>query len=204
MRIAVFCGSSSGRRPEFLQAATVLGQLLAQQGIGIVYGGASVGLMGAVATAARQAGGEVIGVLPQSLMDRELAHTGLSELHIVETMHERKAKMSELADAFLALPGGIGTFEELFEVWTWGVLGYHRKPCALLNVAGFYDGLVSFLDHVVEDEFLKPVYRNMLLVDESPEALLKALLEYVPPAAPKWTDSEEKGSKSPFAEVAEG
>jgi len=204
MRIAVFCGSSSGRRPEFLQAATVLGQLLAQQGIGIVYGGASVGLMGAVATAARQAGGEVIGVLPQSLMDRELAHTGLSELHIVETMHERKAKMSELADAFLALPGGIGTFEELFEVWTWGVLGYHRKPCALLNVAGFYDGLVSFLDHVVEDEFLKPVYRNMLLVDESPEALLKALLEYVPPAAPKWTDSEEKGSKPPFAEVAEG
>jgi len=204
MRIAVFCGSSSGRRPEFLQAATVLGQLLAQQGIGIVYGGASVGLMGAVATAARQAGGEVIGVLPQSLMDRELAHTGLSELHIVETMHERKAKMSELADAFLALPGGIGTFEELFEVWTWGVLGYHRKPCALLNVAGFYDGLVSFLDHVVEDEFLKPVYRNMLLVDESPEALLKALLEYVPPAAPKWTDSEEKGSKPPFAEAAEG
>lgn len=204
MRIAVFCGSSSGRRPEFLQAATALGQLLAQQGIGIVYGGASVGLMGAVATAARQAGGEVIGVLPQSLMDRELAHTGLSELHIVETMHERKAKMSELADAFLALPGGIGTFEELFEVWTWGVLGYHRKPCALLNVAGFYDGLVSFLDHVVEDEFLKPVYRNMLLVDESPEALLKALLEYVPPAAPKWTDSEEKGSKPPFAEVAEG
>ncbi len=204
MRIAVFCGSSSGRRPEFLQAATVLGQLLAQQSIGIVYGGASVGLMGAVATAARQAGGEVIGVLPQSLMDRELAHTGLSELHIVETMHERKAKMSELADAFLALPGGIGTFEELFEVWTWGVLGYHRKPCALLNVAGFYDGLVSFLDHVVEDEFLKPVYRNMLLVDESPEALLKALLEYVPPAAPKWTDSEEKGSKPPFAEAAEG
>lgn len=204
MRIAVFCGSSSGRRPEFLQAATVLGQLLAQQGIGIVYGGASVGLMGAVATAARQAGGEVIGVLPQSLMDRELAHTGLSELHIVETMHERKAKMSELADAFLALPGGIGTFEELFEVWTWGVLGYHRKPCALLNVAGFYDGLVSFLDHVVEDEFLKPVYRNMLLVDESPEALLKALFEYVPPAAPKWTDSEEKGSKPPFAEAAEG
>jgi len=204
MRIAVFCGSSSGRRPEFLQAATALGQLLAQQGIGIVYGGASVGLMGAVATAARQAGGEVIGVLPQSLMDRELAHTGLSELHIVETMHERKAKMSELADAFLALPGGIGTFEELFEVWTWGVLGYHRKPCALLNVAGFYDGLVSFLDHVVEDEFLKPVYRNMLLVDESPEALLKALLEYVPPAAPKWTDSEEKGSKPPFAEAAEG
>lgn len=191
MRIAVFCGSSSGRRPEFQQAATRLGRLLAQQGIGVVYGGASVGLMGAVATAAREAGGEVIGVLPQSLMDRELAHQGLSELHIVSSMHERKATMSELADAFLALPGGIGTFEELFEVWTWGVLGYHRKPCGLLNINGFYDGLISFLDHVVEDEFLRPVYRDMLLVESSPEAMLDAVRNYVPPALPKWVQANE-------------
>jgi len=192
MRIAVFCGSSSGRRPEFLQAATHLGQLLAQQGIGIVYGGASVGLMGAVATAAREAGGEVIGVLPQSLMDRELAHTNLSELHIVGSMHERKATMSDLADAFLALPGGIGTFEELFEVWTWGVLGYHRKPCGLLNINGFYDGLISFLDHVVEDEFLRPVYRDMLLVESSPEAMLEAVRRYTPPSLPKWVQANER------------
>ena len=192
MRIAVFCGSSSGRRPEFLQAATHLGQLLAQQGIGIVYGGASVGLMGAVATAAREAGGEVIGVLPQSLMDRELAHTDLSELHIVGSMHERKATMSDLADAFLALPGGIGTFEELFEVWTWGVLGYHRKPCGLLNINGFYDGLISFLDHVVEDEFLRPVYRDMLLVESSPEAMLEAVRRYTPPSLPKWVQANER------------
>ena len=191
MRIAVFCGSSSGRRPEFQQAATHLGRLLAQQGIGVVYGGASVGLMGAVATAAREAGGEVIGVLPQSLMDRELAHQGLSELHIVSSMHERKATMSELADAFLALPGGIGTFEALFEVWTWGVLGYHRKPCGLLNINGFYDGLISFLDHVVEDEFLRPVYRDMLLVESSPEAMLDAVRNYVPPALPKWVQANE-------------
>lgn len=191
MRIAVFCGSSSGRRPEFQQASTHLGRLLAQQGIGVVYGGASVGLMGAVATAAREAGGEVIGVLPQSLMDRELAHQGLSELHIVSSMHERKATMSELADAFLALPGGIGTFEELFEVWTWGVLGYHRKPCGLLNINGFYDGLISFLDHVVEDEFLRPVYRDMLLVESSPEAMLDAVRNYVPPALPKWVQANE-------------
>lgn len=192
MRIAVFCGSSSGRRPEFLQAATALGRLLAERGIGIVYGGASVGLMGAVASAAREAGGEVIGVLPQSLMDRELAHTGLSELHIVGSMHERKAKMADLADAFLALPGGIGTLEELFEVWTWGVLGYHRKPCGLLNVGGFYDGLVSFLDHVVEDEFLRPVYRNMLLVESSPEAMLDAIHRYTPPTVPKWVNADQK------------
>src|SRR5262245_13303074 len=146
-RLCVFCGSSSGRDPAYRAAAVELGALLAERRIGLVYGGAASGLMGAVAEATRAAGGEVIGVIPRALVEWAVAHTGLSDLRIVSTMHERKALMAELSDGFIALPGGIGTLEEMFEVWTWAQLGSHSKPCALLNVGGFYDRLLAFLDH---------------------------------------------------------
>jgi uncharacterized protein (TIGR00730 family) len=191
-RICVFSGSSPGQRPAYREAATALGTLLAREGIGLVYGGASVGLMGALADAARADGGEVIGVIPQSLVDHEIAHTGLDDLRIVGSMHERKALMAELSDAFIALPGGIGTFEELFEVWTWAQLGSHAKPCALLNVLGFYDRLLAFLDHVVAEAFLKPMHRNMLIVEQDAVALLAALRHYQPPAMTKWISREER------------
>ena len=156
-RICVFSGSSPGHRPVYREAAATLGGLFAREGIGLVYGGAAVGLMATVADAARTAGGEVIGVIPQSLVEREVAHTGLDDLRVVGSMHERKALMAELSDAFVALPGGIGTLEEIFEVWTWGQLGSHSKPCAFLNTQGFYNRLLDFLDHVVDEAFLKLV-----------------------------------------------
>ena len=171
-RLCVFCGSSRGADPGYAEAARQLGQALAAAGIELVYGGAAVGLMGEVADAVLAAGGTVIGVMPASLSRRELAHTGLSELHIVGSMHERKAMMAELADGFIAMPGGIGTLEELFEIWTWAQLGHHAKPCSLLNVNGFYDGLISFLDSVVARGFVRPATREMLLVAETPAALL--------------------------------
>lgn len=185
-RVCVFSGSSPGRRPAYGSAAAALGSLLAREGIGLVYGGAAVGLMGTVADAARAAGGEVIGVIPRSLVEREVAHTDLDDLRVVGSMHERKALMAELSDAFVALPGGIGTLEELFEVWTWGQLGSHAKPCALLNVAGFYDRLLGFLDHVADEAFLKPVHRGMILVEENPQAVLDGIRRYEPPAVTKW------------------
>jgi len=177
-RLCVFCGSSPGRHPAYLAAAAKLGTVLAKRRIGLVYGGASIGLMGAVADAARAAGGEVIGVIPRALVEFEVAHTGLADLRIVASMHERKALMAELSEGFVALPGGIGTLEELFEVWTWGQLGSHRKPCALLNVAGFYDRLLGFLDFVADEAFLRPVHREMLLVAETPDILLEKLQVY--------------------------
>ncbi|MEH3085414.1 MAG: TIGR00730 family Rossman fold protein [Xylophilus ampelinus] len=186
MRICVFCGSSPGRLPAYREAAVAFGELLADQGIGLVYGGASVGLMGAVADAARGRGGEVIGVIPRALADRELAHPSLTELHVVGSMHERKAMMAELSDAFVALPGGIGTLEELFEVWTWAQLGHHRKACGLLDTAGYYSALTGFLDHIVAEGFMKPVYREMLRVERTPGAMLEAVRAYAPPDAPKW------------------
>lgn len=191
-RICVFSGSSPGRHPDYAGAAAILGALLAREGIGLVYGGAAVGLMGAVADAARTAGGEVIGVIPTSLVEREVAHTGLDDLRVVGSMHERKALMAELSDGFVALPGGIGTFEEIFEVWTWGQLGSHEKPCALLDVRGFYEPLLAFLDHVVDEAFLKPVHRGMLLVEQQPDALLDALRRYEPPAVTKWIGRDER------------
>ncbi len=193
MRLCVFCGSSDGFDPAYRQAAVGLGQALARDGVGLVYGGGKVGLMGAVADAALAAGGEVVGVMPRALVEKEIAHQGLSELRVVGTMHERKALMSDLAGGgYVALPGGLGTFEELFEVWTWGQLGYHPKPVALLNVAGFYDGLLAFLDQVVEQGFVRPEHRGMLLVGDEPRALLKALRAYVPPALPKWIKAGER------------
>ena len=192
LRICVFCGSSAGRRPDYVQAAATLGRMLAKAGIGLVYGGAKVGLMGTIADAAREAGGEVIGVMPRSLVEREVAHTGLADLRVVGSMHERKALMAELADAFVALPGGIGTFEEIFEVWTWAQLGSHAKPCAFLNVAGFYDPLLGFLDRVVEEGFLRPGHRDMIVVEQNPDELLARLRTYRAPALTKWIDREER------------
>jgi uncharacterized protein (TIGR00730 family) len=185
-RLCVFCGSSTGDAPAYAAAAHALGTTLARRGIGLVYGGASVGLMGAVADAALEAGGEVIGVMPEALAKKELAHAGLTDLRIVGSMHERKALMAELSAGFIALPGGLGTLEELFEVWTWAQLGYHAKPCALLNVAGFYDPLIAFLDGVVAHRFLKPAHRDMLVVAEDSDALLDRLAAYRPPDVGKW------------------
>lgn len=186
MRLCVFSGSSSGRRPAYAAAARALGGALAGRDIGVVYGGASVGLMGVLADAAQAGGGEVIGVMPQSLMDKEIGHPGLSDLRVVGSMHERKALMAELSDGFIALPGGAGTLEELFEVWTWAQLGHHRKPCALYNVDSYYDGLAEFLDRTVAEQFVKPVHREMLIVERDLDALLAAIASYEAPVVDKW------------------
>lgn len=189
-RLCVFCGSRSGTDPAFVADARAFGTLLARQRIGVVYGGAHVGIMGAVADAALAAGGEVIGVIPRALVDRELAHTKLTELHVVESMHERKAMMASLSDGFVALPGGAGTLEELFEAWTWVQIGLHSKPCALLNSAGYYDGLIEFLDHAMHTGLLDRVHREALIVGSEPAALLAALRAYVPPP-PRWVAPHE-------------
>ena len=166
-RIAVYCGASMGSDPAFAEVARELGEELARRGLGLVFGGGHRGLMGVVADAVLAGGGEVYGVIPQSLVDLEVAHTGLTELHTVITMHERKAKMTELCDAFIALPGGIGTFDELFEAWTWNALGYHAKPFCLLQVNGFWDGMLAFLDHTTASGFMSVERRAQLLVADS-------------------------------------
>ncbi len=190
-RLCVFCGSSNGVNPAFAEAATGLGTLLATRGIGLVYGGGNVGLMGVIADAALAAGGEVIGVIPRSLADREIAHTGCTELRIVDSMHTRKAMMADLSDAFVAMPGGVGTFEELFEAITWTQLGLHRKACGLLNVAGFYTPLAAFIDQAVAAGFIKQVHRAAILVDDNPVRLLDTLLTIDLPDVPKWINRDE-------------
>ncbi|NBX58821.1 MAG: TIGR00730 family Rossman fold protein [Gammaproteobacteria bacterium] len=180
-RLCVFCGANSGHDPRYMKAAAALGRSIAQAGLGLVYGGASIGLMGAVADAALAEGGEVIGVIPQTLVAREVAHHGLSDLRIVTSMHERKALIADLSDGFIALPGGVGTLEELFEVWTWSHLGLHRKPCGLLDVAGFYSGLGRFIDHVQQEGFLRDGVRDMLLMAENPTQMIAAMRAYVAP-----------------------
>ena len=165
-RLAVYCGSSMGTDPAFAATAQALGEEMARRGIDLVYGGGRLGLMGVVADAVLGAGGRAYGVIPQALTDLEVAHRGLTELHTVASMHERKAKMTELTDAFVALPGGIGTFDELFEAWTWNALGYHSKPFCLLNVNGFWDSMIGFLDQVTENGFMSPARRAQLLVAE--------------------------------------
>jgi len=187
-RICVFSGSSPGASPAFGELAESLGRLLAGRQLGLVYGGASVGLMGRLAGAALEAGGEVIGVIPQSLVDMEVAHTGLTDLRIVGTMHERKALMADLADAFIALPGGIGTLDELFEILTWAQLGLHAKPAGLLECDGYFAPLLAFLDGAVRARFLQPLHREMLIVDVDPVRLLAAFESYQPPAPVKWVD----------------
>ena len=191
-RICVFCGASPGARPEYAEATAELARLLAADGIGVVYGGGGVGLMGALADAVLAEGGEVIGVIPRALVDREIAHRDVTDMRVVGSMHERKALMAELADAFIALPGGLGTLEELFEVYTWAQLGLHRSPARLLNVAGYYDGIAGFLAHAVEERFLREEHREMLMVETEPARLIERLREFEPDAAlPKWIDREE-------------
>ncbi|MGP6190177.1 MAG: TIGR00730 family Rossman fold protein [Vulcanimicrobiaceae bacterium] len=177
VRICVFCGSHEGNRPEFRETAKLVGRLLAERGLGIVYGGGRVGLMGALADAALAAGGRVIGVIPEALAAREVAHRSVSELHVVGSMHERKALMAALADAFVALPGGFGTLEELFEVITWRQLGFHEKPCGLLNVEGYFDRLIAFMDDAVDNGFVHPPDRAALVESCDAAALIDKLLE---------------------------
>ena len=188
LNICVFAGSSFGKRSSYKQAAGQLGEELASRNIGLVYGGAAVGLMGAVADAVLSNGGRVIGVLPQSLADVEIAHEGLTELRIVQSMHERKALMAQLSSSFVVLPGGIGSLDESFEVWTWSQLGIHNKPIGLLNVDGFYDGLEQFLDHLVEEAFVKDIHRSILLSNNNPARLIDSLLDADVPNVGKWVD----------------
>jgi uncharacterized protein (TIGR00730 family) len=191
-RICVFCGASSGARPEYVAAAGAMGRALATRGIGLVYGGAGVGIMGALADATLAAGGEATGVIPRSLMEREVARNGLTELHVVGSMHERKALMAELADAFIALPGGLGTMEELFEIWTWGLLGIHAKPFGLLETAAYFRPLIRFLDHAVEEGFVRARHRAMLLVDHDPDRLLDRIAAHRPAAEPPAIREDER------------
>jgi uncharacterized protein (TIGR00730 family) len=187
--ICVFCGSSTGNEPTYAEAARSLGAALASQKIRLVYGGGSVGLMGILADAVLEHGGSVVGVIPQALWDREVGHRALTELHIVANMHERKAMMADLSDGFVALPGGIGTMEELFEAWTWAQLGVHEKPCALLNVSGYFDALLTFIDHMVAQGLLRHEHREMLIVADNPGALLSRIESYNPPIVAKWLDA---------------
>jgi uncharacterized protein (TIGR00730 family) len=187
-RLCVFSGSSPGGHPDYAAAAAELGRTLADQGIGLVYGGAHVGLMGVLADAALESGADVVGVIPQALVDREIAHTGLTDLRVVGSMHERKALMADLADGFVALPGGLGTLEELFEVYTWTLLGLHSKPLGLLDVRGYYGQLVAFLDHAVAERFLAGEYREVLVVEDGAEALIEAFRRWSPPLRTKWID----------------
>jgi uncharacterized protein (TIGR00730 family) len=187
-RVLVFCGSSPGRLPAYVDAARELGGELAARGIGLVYGGAHLGVMGALADAALAGGGEVIGVIPRLLVDKEVAHTGLTDLRIVETMHQRKALMESLADGVIALPGGFGTLEELFEITTWAQLGIHVKPVALLNVAGYFDQLLAMIDHMVAERFLRDEQRDALLISQSAADLLERMARYHSPVLDKWLD----------------
>jgi len=184
-RICVFCGSSLGTKPEYVRAAVLLGQTLANKNIGLVYGGGSVGLMGKIAHAVLQHGGDVIGVIPKELVEKEVAFTELSDLRVVGSMHERKALMEEISDGFIALPGGLGTIEEFFEILTWAQLGMHKKPCGLLNVGHYYDKLVEFLDYAVNQQFIEGEHRPMLLIEKNPEILLKKFKGYQPPKVDK-------------------
>jgi hypothetical protein len=191
-RVCVYAGSNVGTRADYATAARLLATELTARDLGVVYGGGDVGLMGVLADAALDAGGEVIGVIPDALLAREVGHDGLTELHVVGSMHERKATMSDLADAFVALPGGFGTVEELVEVLTWSQLGLHAKPCALLDVAGYYGPLVRFFDHAVTEGFLREQHRAMLVVDDDPARLLDRLAAWEPPAVHKWIDRDER------------
>ena len=190
-RVCVFCGSSWGARPVYEETARAVGEAIARRGLGLVYGGAQVGLMGVVADAVLHSGGEVIGVIPEMLADKELAHRGLTELRIVASMHERKAQMAELADAFIALPGGLGTWEEFCEVVTWAQLGLHRKPCGLLNVEGFYDALQALTDHAVAEGFVRPIQRGLVLSAATIDDLFVQFENYAPPTAFKVTSRDE-------------
>lgn len=190
-RICVFCGSNTGTDPAYADAARQLGQLFAREGIGLVYGGGSVGLMGELADAVLAAGGEVTGVIPHALWAREIGHRGLTDLRIVDTMHERKAMMADLSDAFIALPGGLGTLEEIFEIWTWAQLGLHPKPLGFLDVNGFYAPLMVFLDRAVRERFLREPHRAIAMIERDPEALLRSFDGWKAPKVEKWITRDE-------------
>src|SRR5210317_2219612 len=190
-RICVYCGSNPGRLPDYRESARQLGHELAARGLGLVYGGASVGVMGAVADAVLEQGGNAIGVIPRSLATREVAHSRLDELIVVDSMHARKAQMAELSDGFIALPGGWGTIEEIFEMLTWAQLGFHEKPCGLLNVSHYYDDLFAFLDKAIREQFVKPEYRPMIMMDEDPANLIRRFAQYRAPKVKKWIGQEE-------------
>ncbi|MCH7987991.1 MAG: TIGR00730 family Rossman fold protein [Planctomycetes bacterium] len=189
--VCVFCGSKVGVDDVYREQAAVLGRLLAEQGIRLVFGGGSIGLMGVMADAVLESGGRVTGVIPRMLATKELLHTRVSDMHQVDDMHTRKALMAELSDAFVALPGGYGTFEELFEIITWAQLGIHEKNIGLLNVAGFFDPLVRMIDHAIQEGFIKPKQRELIIVEERPDALLKRLVEHQMPQVKKWLKPQD-------------
>lgn len=189
--ICVYCGSSFGNETAFAAAARQLAKAMNERSISLVYGGASVGIMGEIADAILAGGGRAIGVIPQALADKEVAHSDLTELHIVSSMHERKALMAEKSDGFVALPGGFGTLEELFEVLTWSQLGFHQKPVALLNVANYYDGLLKFLDQATHAQFVKPAHRNLLIASETADGVLNHMLDFKPSVSTKWIGDGE-------------
>lgn len=189
--MSVFCGSSPGANKIYSEKAEQLGAQLAKEGLTLVYGGATVGIMGTVANAALKEGGKVIGVIPEMLTGRENAHTGLSELIIVNSMHERKAQMEKLSDGFIVLPGGPGTMEEFFEMYTWAQLGEHQKPIGLLNINNYYDKLLTFFEHMIAEQFLNQEYRSLLIVEKDPKQLLNKFRNYVPPKLPKWISRKE-------------
>lgn len=189
--VCVFCGSSEGAREDYVTAARGLGRAMAGRGLRLIFGGGQVGLMGVVADAVMDAGGEAVGVMPKALLEKEIGHQRLTDLHVVGTMHERKALMADLADAFVALPGGYGTFEEFLEVLTWAQLSLHEKPCGLLNVAGFYEPLMTLFDRAVEEGFVRPDHRSLALLEADPQKLLDMLETYTPPATEKWVPPEE-------------
>ena len=190
-RVCVFCGSSNGARRAYPDAAKSLGRALARRSIGLVYGGGNIGLMGAIADIVIESGGEVIGVIPDALVGRELAHREVSELLVVRSMHERKAKMAELSDAFIAMPGGFGTFEEFCEIITWAQLGLHRKPCGILNVEGYYDPLLTLFDQAVAEGFVYPENRRLVIQETDPDRLLDLLATYIPSRTEKWIDRDD-------------
>lgn len=189
--LGIYCGSSPGRNESYATAAIAMAKALVSRNIRLVYGGAGIGIMGILADTVLSLGGEAIGVIPKALAHKEVAHANLTELHITQSMHERKMLMAELADGFIALPGGIGTLEELFEIWTWAQLGIHQKPCGLLNVEGYYDSLISFLDQVLAEKFVKPHHHAMLLVETEPDALLDRFYSYQPPDIKHWVNKDE-------------
>lgn len=190
--ITVFCGSSSGFRPEYAEAAKNLARELVRENIRLIYGGGRVGLMGIIADEVMKNGGEVIGIIPEALDKKEVAHRGITELRVVGSMHERKAMMAELADGFIAMPGGIGTFEEFFEILTWAQLGFHDKPCGILNVANYYDGLLSLCNNAVKEGFLRQIHSELILDDSDAASLLEKMKNYQPQAVQKWIDKEEE------------
>ena len=189
--ICIYCGSSPGRLEAYGLAVCALAEALVRRNIRLVYGGAGIGIMGRVADQVLKLGGQAIGVIPKALAHKEVAHKNLTQLHVTQSMHERKMLMAELSDGFIALPGGIGTLEELFEIWTWAQLGFHTKPCGLLNVEGYYDALIGFLDHVLAEQFVKKDHHAMLIVETNPDALLDHYANYQPPAVKHWVGKDE-------------